>query len=276
MSAVDLDALAVAYGPRTVVAPFTDRVRPGEWLGVIGPNGAGKSSLLRAVAGLVRHAGVVSVDGHRLDELSRRERARLVAYVPQEPIIPDDMTAAEYVLLGRWPYAGRFGAESTRDRDVVDEVLERLRLWSMAERRLGELSGGERQRVVLARALAQDTAVLLLDEPTSALDIGHQQQALELVAEMRRARRLTVIAGMHDLTLAGLYGDRLTMLDGGRVVASGPAAEVLTAERLGEVYRVCVTVDVDPHDGAVLVVPRRGFPVATDRSDRSDPSAPAG
>jgi iron complex transport system ATP-binding protein len=257
MSELTFDAMTVAYGDRAVLGPFSDVVAPGEWLGVIGPNGAGKSSLIRAVAGLVGHGGTVTVDGRPVRGLSRRERAQLIAYVPQEPIIPDDMTVREYTLLGRWPYLGRFGATSVHDDRVVDEVLDRLRLASFAPRLLGELSGGERQRTVLARGLAQEPSVLLLDEPTSALDIGHQQQALELVAELRRDRKLTVVSAMHDLTLAGLYGDRLTMLHAGRVVATGVAADVLTAERLGEVYHVRVTVDVDD-DGTVIVVPRRG------------------
>ena len=123
------------------------------------------------------------------------------------------------------------------------------------------MSGGERQRTVLARALAQEAPLLLLDEPTSALDIGHQQQALELVAELRREQAMTVVSAMHDLTLAGTYTDRLVMLHEGAVVAAGAPVDVLTAERLGEVFHVCVTVDVDPDDGAVIVVPRRGFPV---------------
>jgi iron complex transport system ATP-binding protein len=138
-------------------------------------------------------------------------------------------------------------------------VLDRLDLRGFADRLLGELSGGERQRVVIARALAQQAPVLLLDEPTSALDIGHQQQALELVSELRAADGLTVISALHDLTLAGTYADRLTMLHEGAVVASGSAAEVLTVERLGDVYRVRVSVDVD-EDGTVIVVPRRGVP----------------
>jgi len=252
--------LAVAYRKRQAVHPFTDAVEPGEWVGLIGPNGAGKSSLLRAVAGLVEHAGSIVLDGRCFDELSARERARSVAYVPQEPLIPDDMTVSDYVLLGRTPYIGYFSTESNEDLDVVDRVLALLHLGEFADRMLGSMSGGERQRSVLARALAQEAPVLLLDEPTSALDIGHQQQALELVTELRKDRQLTVISALHDLTLAGTYTDRLVMLHEGRRVASGPAHEVLTAERLGEVYRVCVTVDVDPEDGAVIVVPRRGFP----------------
>ena len=168
-----------------------------------------------------------------------------MAYVPQEPLIPDDMSVFDYVLLGRTPYVSYFGVETRHDRAVVGEALERLELDGFVERLLGELSGGERQRVVLARALAQQAPVLLLDEPTSALDIGHQQQALELVAQLRHDDGLTVIAAMHDLTLAGSYTDRLTMIDQGAVVASGLARDVLTAQRLGEIYHVSVTVDVD-------------------------------
>jgi iron complex transport system ATP-binding protein len=262
MSELTLDEISVQYGDRTALRSFSDTVPAGEWVGLIGPNGAGKSSLLRAVAGLVRHEGSMSVDGVDLAGLGDRDRAQQIAYVPQEPLIPGDMTAFDYVLLGRNPYIGYFGGASRHDRSVVADVLDRLRLTEFADRMLGALSGGERQRIVLARALAQETPILLLDEPTSALDIGHQQQALELVAELREAQQLTVISALHDLTLAGTYTDRLVMLDHGVVVAAGPAHEVLTAERLGAVYRVCVTVDVDPEDGAVIVVPRRGFPAS--------------
>ena len=269
---IELTDLTVRYGDRTALEPFTDRIEAGEWVGLIGPNGAGKSSLLRSVAGLVEHDGAVVVDGRDLAEGNERARAASVAYVPQEPLIPDDMTARDYVMLGRTPYIGYFGSPSRKDRTVVDEVIERLRLTEFGPRFLGALSGGERQRVVLARALAQQAPVLLLDEPTSALDIGHQQQALELVTELREQQQLTVVSALHDLTLAGTYTDRLVMLHHGAVVAAGSAAQVLTAERLGEVYHVCVTVDEDPEDGAVIVVPRRGFPV----SDVDSPPHPAG
>jgi iron complex transport system ATP-binding protein len=261
MGELVLDAVAVAYRDRQALVPLTEHVASGEWLGVIGPNGAGKSSLLKAIAGLARASGRITVNGTDLGAVDDRRRARHVAYVPQEPLIPDDMSVADYVLLGRTPHVGYFGAVTAHDRAVVTGVIDRLRLGPFAERLLGTMSGGERQRAVLARALAQEAPVLLLDEPTSALDIGHQQQALELVTELRREQAITVLSAMHDLTLAGTYTDRLVMLDGGEVVATGPAHEVLTAERLGEVFHVCVTVDVDPEDGTVIVVPRRGFPV---------------
>ncbi len=256
MSVLAFVDVAVSYGAEQAVRPYTDVVGSGEWLGVIGPNGAGKSSLLRAVAGLVRSTGTVTIDGRSLAGLRDRERAQLVAYVPQSPLIPDDMTVVEYVLLGRTPYLAYFMSETRHDREIALDVIDRLALGVFADRPLGALSGGERQRVVIARVLAQQAPVLLLDEPTSALDIGHQQQALELVTELRREQGLTVVSALHDLTLAGTYTDRLAMLHEGEVVASGPAADVLTADRLAEVFHVSVTVDVD-HDGSVIVVPRR-------------------
>ena len=253
--------VSVKYGSSVAVHGFTDTVRPGEWLCLIGPNGAGKSSLLRSAAGLVKHEGGILVDGSPLNLRSARRRAALVAHVPQSPAMPDDMTAAEYVLLGRNPYVGYFGNESKHDRMMVARVIERLDLEDFADRRLGTLSGGERQRLVIARALAQEAPVMLLDEPTSALDIGHQQQALELVDSLRREHGFTVVSAMHDLTLAGLYSDRLALLHQGHCVATGPADQVLKAETLSEFYGVSVSVHHEP-DGTVVVVPRRTVPLA--------------
>jgi len=244
---------------RAALDGYSGSVETGEWLGLIGPNGAGKSSLLKAVVGLVDHTGEIEVDGEPLEKMGHRDRASRVAYVAQSPLIPDDMDAHDYVLLGRTPYIGYFGSPTSADRSIVADVLERLRLGEFADRLMGELSGGERQRIVLARALAQQAPILLLDEPTSSLDIGHQQQALELLTELRSTEQLTVISALHDLTLAGTYTDRLTMLHQGEHVVHGSPQEVLTAERLGEIYHVCVSVEHD--DGQVIVTPRRGFPV---------------
>jgi iron complex transport system ATP-binding protein len=256
MSTLAFDSLTVSYGRRTVVEPLSDVVSTGEWLCLIGPNGAGKSSVLRAIAGLVPHGGTVAVDGEVVGGHGTRRRAVLVAYVPQSPNLPDDMTGEQYVLLGRNPYISYFGAESAHDRRIVREVLEHLDLAGFGERLLGSLSGGERQRLVIARALAQEAPILLLDEPTSALDIGHQQQALELVDRLRHERGLTVLSTMHDLTLAGLYADRLTLLDRGRVVAAGHAAEVLRPDVLRSFYGADVSVH-HAADGTVVVIPQR-------------------
>lgn len=256
MSSVGFECVNVLYGEREATFAFTELVRPGEWLCLIGPNGAGKSSILRSVAGLVRYRGNITVDGAPLEARSPRRRAALVAYVPQAPEMPEDMTGSEYVLLGRNPYVSYFATETRHDKALVADVLERLDLVELGPRRVGTLSGGERQRLVIARAIAQEAPILLLDEPTSALDIGHQQQALELVDRLRHEHGLTVISAMHDLTLAGLFADRLALLHQGHVVATGTAEHVLRAETLSEFYGVSVTVLHEP-DGTVVVVPRR-------------------
>ena len=256
MTAIAIDGLTVRFGRRTAVDRFTAGVESGRWLCLIGPNGAGKSSILRSMVGLVESEGTVSVGGRLVRDLKSRDRARLVAYVPQSPVLPEDMTGFEYVLLGRNPYIGPFRSETRHDRSVAHEVLERLDLGSFGDRFLGSMSGGERQRLVIARALAQEAPVLLLDEPTTALDIGHQQQALDLVDGLRREHGLTVISAMHDLTLAGLYSDQLALLHEGHLVAQGSAAEVLRPETLAEFYGVSVRVHHDV-DGTVVVVPVR-------------------
>ena len=258
MTSLALENVSVEYADRTAVRGFTDTVRPGEWLCIIGPNGAGKSSLLKAVAGLAAHSGRILIDGAPLKARSSRRRAQLVAYVPQSPVLPPGMTGAEYVLLGRNPFVTHFGTESAHDFAMVDDVVERLDLADLASRDVETLSGGERQRLVIARAIAQEAPVLLLDEPTSALDIGHQQQALELVDRLRREHGLTVVSAMHDLTLAGIYSDRLVLMHEGSTVASGTAEEVLRPETLGEFYGVNVRVHREP-DGTVIVVPHRSL-----------------
>ena len=256
MTSLAFDQVKVDYAKRTAVASFTDTVKPGEWLCIIGPNGAGKSSLLRAIAGVVPHTGRILVDGSPLTARSSRRRAQLVAYVPQLPVLPSGMTGAEYVLLGRNPFVTHFGRESELDHSMVDDVIDRLDLATLATRDVDTLSGGERQRLVIARAIAQEAPILLLDEPTAALDIGHQQQALELVDKLRREHGLTVVSAMHDLTLAGIYSDRLILMHAGHVVAHGPAAEVLRPETLGEFYGVSVRVHRED-DGTIIVVPNR-------------------
>jgi iron complex transport system ATP-binding protein len=235
---------------------FNDLLHSGEWVCLIGPNGAGKSSVLRAAAGLVPYTGSVAINQTEIPAASARWRAQHIAYVPQAPVIPTDMSVYEYVLLGRNPYINYFSSETSHDRDVIDRVLNRLDLVQFSARKLGTLSGGEVQRLVIARALAQEAPVLLLDEPTSALDIGHQQQALELVDSLRREQGLTIISAMHDLTLAGLYADRLVLMHEGHRVAEGTAKQVLKSETLAEFYGVSARVHHEP-DGTVVVIPQR-------------------
>ena len=249
-AALELDRVTVRLGGRNVVDGVSFSVDHGDWVTLIGPNGAGKTSLMRAIAGLVGHRGEIRLAGDPLRSLRRRAASRRVALVPQSPLMPAGMRVEEYVLLGRTPYVSYVGSEGRDDLAAASSAMARLDLIELAGRQLGTLSGGERQRAVLARALAQDAPLLLLDEPTSALDAGRQQEALELIDELRLDAGLTVVAAMHDLTLAGLYAPKLLLLSGGRVVAEGAAAEVLTEPLIAEHYGAKVRIV----DGAVIPV----------------------
>ncbi len=255
MAAISLDRVTVTLGDRPVVDDVSLVVEEGEWVALIGPNGAGKTTLLRAIAGLVRYDGTVGLDADRAATLSRRERARRIAVVPQEPETPAWLTVGEYVLLGRTPHLGPLAREGVVDGEATARALARLDLWALRDRPLGTLSGGERQRAVVARALAQEASVILLDEPTTALDIGHQQQALELLDQLRADAALTLVAAIHDLTLAAQYADRVVLLDEGRVVADGPPGEVLSEEAVAVHFGA--TVRVVREDDLVAVVPLR-------------------
>ena len=253
--AVRISGVSASLGRTQALRDVSLEVAHGEWVALIGANGAGKTTLLRAVCGLVPFQGEIAVEGLVVGLARRRELARRLALVPQIPHTPPGMTVAEYVLLGRTPHIGYLAGETQADRAAAERALRQLALVRFAQRPLGSLSGGELQRVVLARALAQEAPVLLLDEPTSALDLGRQQEALELVEELRAEVGLTVVCAMHDLTLAGQYADRLALLDLGRLVATGPPRELLSEEIIAAYYGAQVEV-IHRADG-VFVLPRR-------------------
>jgi iron complex transport system ATP-binding protein len=253
-AAVEVVGLRAAHGRTQVLHGVRVRVAAGGWLGIIGPNGAGKSTLLRSLLGLHPHQGEVRIDGVPASGMPRRSRARLLAYAPQLPVLPEGVTTRDYVALGRTPHRPLLAAPRAVDRVVVADVMGRLGLDALADRPVLTLSGGEQQRAVLAHALAQQPRVLLLDEPTAALDLGHAQQVLDLVDRLRRQDGLTVISTLHDLTLAGQYADRLTLLSEGRVAAEGTPAEVLTAASLAAHYGARAQVVAGPDGPAVLPV----------------------
>jgi cob(I)alamin adenosyltransferase len=259
VSAVELAGVGVAYGGRPAVEGLDLEVAAGGWLGLIGPNGAGKTTILRAIAGLVPHSGRISLDGVPIAGMRQRDLALRIALVRQEPTMPVGMSVAQYVLLGRSARFSYLGRETEADRTIAAATLERLSLADLASRSLETLSGGERQRAAIARALAQEAPVLLVDEPTSALDVGRQQEVLDLIDAARRDRGLTVVAAMHDLTLAGQYSDRLALVVGGRLVHHGPPEAVLTEPAIAGHYRARVRVG-PVGDVARAVVPDRTLP----------------
>ena len=252
---IELRDLSVRFDGTEAVRDFSLDVAAEEWVMLIGPNGAGQTSVLRALCGLLSFAGEARLDGRDVRGLGRRELARLIAFVPQNPETPPELTVGEYVLLGRTPHLGYLATEGRRDLQAATRALERLDLLPFAERGLGSLSGGELQRAVLARALAQEAPVLLLDEPTTSLDLGRQQQVLELVDSLR-GDGLTVVSTMHDLTLAGQYADRLVLLDRGMIVAEGEPDEVLSTANLAAYYGASVRI-VSDGDGTFVLPQRR-------------------
>lgn len=237
----------VAFNGTEVVRGIDLELRAGEWLGLIGPNGSGKSTYLRSLLGLVPRSGTVELGDGQVPGPTD------LSFMPQSPELPPGMTVVEYVLLGRTAHLGWLRSESVQDRQVATSVLRRLGLASFAERAVTSLSGGEAQRVVIARALAQQSPVLLLDEPTSALDVGHQVEVLEMVDELRHEDGLTVIAAMHDLGMAARYADRLLLLERGSAQALGTPEDVLEPELLTRVYGH--PIQVLHLDGHLVVVP---------------------
>ena len=255
MIPVTTSGLSVSYNGTVVVESLELHVAPGSWLTLIGPNGAGKTTVLRAVAGLAAFEGDVRLGSLSVRGASRRAISRAVAYVPQRPLMPVGTTVSEYVLMGRNPYIGYFSTEKRTDLVAVHEVLDRLDLKTLGNRVVASLSGGEAQRAILARALAQEAPVLLLDEPTSELDVGHQQQVLELVDQLRKDAGLTVLCTMHDLTLAGQYSQEFVLIDGGRAVARGSAGEVLRTDLIQRHYGA--SVEVLANESGLVVIPTR-------------------
>lgn len=254
------DDVTVTAAGRRIVERVDLFVGGGSWLSLIGPNGAGKTTLVRALAGTITYHGTITIDGRDTVTGSVRERAKRLAVVSQHPIIPPGLAVFDYVLLGRAPHQGLRFSASVDDRRRVYAVLQRLDLDAFADRRVESLSGGERQRVVLARALAQDTPVLVLDEPTAFLDVGHQLEVLELIADLRDERCLTVITTMHDLSVAGQFADEVAVMAVGRLVATGRPAEVLTPALIGRHWGVDTTVDADQFGAVTVTVQRRREP----------------
>jgi iron complex transport system ATP-binding protein len=248
--------LRVSFGAKVALDDVCLTVATGEWVGLIGPNGAGKTTLLRAIAQMTPACGKVVIGDQPASALSQRQLAQLIAFLPQHPVLPPDMTGVEYVLLGRNPHISYFGVESAADRAICLDLLDRLALPHMADRRLATMSGGEAQRLVLARALAQEAPILLLDEPTSALDLGRRVDALELIDELRRERSLTVLSAIHDLTLAGQFAERLVLLSEGRIAAEGEPASILRPDLLSAHYGAGIGVVTTP-EGELVVITHR-------------------
>jgi iron complex transport system ATP-binding protein len=251
---LEAQGVDVRIGSVPIVSGANLTLRAGELTALVGPNGAGKTTLVRALAGLLPSEGAIIIDGRALGEISPRERARRIAYLPQGNVLHWPLSVANVVALGRTPHADPFSRISNDDRAAVARALAATETETFATRPVTTLSGGERARVALARALATQAAVLLADEPTVSLDPRHQLVVMELLRNAARNGG-AVLTVVHDLALAARYADRVLVMERGRIVADAPPDEALSAERVAAVFGVeVVPVDIG---GATVPVASR-------------------
>lgn len=256
---LEVDDLSVGYGETNVLRSVSLTLGEGEILGVVGPNGSGKSTLLRALTQVLNpDSGTVRLLGSDLNGYRSGDLAKIVSVVPQAALLPDGFSALEVTLMGRTPYLRLLQSEGSQDLTIARRSLLQTDSLHLADRQVNELSGGERQRVIVARALTQQSPILLMDEPTVHLDIGHQIGLLDLVSDLAREQSLSVIAVIHDLTLAAQYCQRLMLLHRGEVVATGTPDEVLQPESIRSVYGLAVRVIPHPVTGRPVVLPVPG------------------
>ena len=243
------------YESRRVLEKVSLSIQAGEFVGLIGANGSGKTTLLRILLGLLpAQSGEVFLGVDSIKSLSRREIARRATLVQQDTTIDFDFTAREIVAMGRTPYLGRFTPEKSADREAIANAMRATETEGFANRFVTELSGGERQRVHIARAVAQETPLVLLDEPTSNLDLTHQFDALQLIKNLTRAGK-AALAAIHDLSLAWRFCDRLLLLSNGRIVAGGKPFEVITETNLLDHFGLRARVGRDEETGSLIVSP---------------------
>lgn len=255
-----VEKITLAYGADApVVSDLTLDVPTGRMTAVVGPNGSGKSTLLRGMSRLLTpQSGRVLLDGKDIHQLPARELARQLGVLPQGPVTPEGITAAELVSRGRHPHRGLFARLTTEDQQAIDDALAAVELAELRDRPVDHLSGGQRQRVWIAMVLAQGTQHLLLDEPTTYLDLAHAVDVMNVVHAAAHSAGRTVVTVLHDLTLAARYADHLVVMGDGRIAAQGVPGEVLSEQLLADVFGLRATV-VEVGGAPVVVPDRRLF-----------------
>ena len=247
MSLIDIRGVSLQYGDRQVIKHVSVQIEQGEFFVIIGPNGAGKTTLLKALSGLQSLVGGdIYVHQRPIADYAKKELARTLALVPQQINADFPFTVAETVLMGRYPHLGLLAVEGKKDLELAEQAMEFTEVGHLADRRLGQLSGGERQRVIIARAICQQSKILLLDEPTASLDPAHQLRIMDLMERLRCEAKVTIVMVSHDLNLAASYADRLLLLKDGEVEKVGTPQQVLTSEQLSQSYGCTLLVDENP------------------------------
>lgn len=252
MTSLSVKNLSVSLGGKAALSDASFNIHGGEFIGLIGPNGAGKTTLLRAILGLVASRGEISLDGDDLRQTSTSTKAQNLAYLPQDRDVAWPVSVEMLVSLGRSALKPVFASLSAQDEVLIETAMQRMDVARFRDRLAIELSGGERARVLIARVLAQDTPVILADEPVAGLDPSHQLGLMQSFTELAQEGR-TVVASLHELSLAAQHCTRLILLDKGHIVADGKPTEVLTPQLLHDVYGIRAKIMMV--DGEFIVHP---------------------
>jgi len=247
--------LSVMYGQRKVLSDISLLIKPGEVAALIGPNGSGKTTLIRAISGVIPiQSGNIFIDGLDIHQLDPLNRSRLLSVIPQARNLPAAFTVEEVVTMGRTPYIGWLGKLSKYDEEIIRAAMLKTDILFLRDRRMGELSGGEQQRVLVARAIAQQSKVMLLDEPTTHLDIQYQIALLEIIRSLAHDDQLVIFMAIHDLNLVTKYADQVIALVDGSVRITGTIDSVLTESILSDIYKVPMRIIEQPGSSGKVIV----------------------
>ena len=259
-----VENLSWSYGEKEILRDVSMRFEREKLYSIIGPNGSGKTTLLRNISrALKTHNDRVFINETDLCNLKSRDIARLISCVPQNTNIDFEFSVMDIVLMGRNPYLGRFGTEGKKDLEIAQRAMEATNTWHLRDKDINRISGGEKQRAIVARALAQETGIMLLDEPVSQLDIHHQVELMDTIKELVAGRQMTAVCVLHDLNLAAQYSDYIILLDQGKILCQGTVDTVLTRENLESIYKTKISVVKNPVNGKPLIIPLAGGSIKT-------------
>ena len=245
-----------SYGAQVVLTDVSVNIEKGKFYTILGPNGSGKTTLAKIITKTMdTPKNKVFLLSEDITKLTNKQTARKIATVPQNTIIDFDFSVMDIVLMGRAPYLRRFQSESSIDFELAKDAMLKTNTWHLRDKKIDQISGGERQRVIIARAITQDTEVLILDEPISNIDIHHQIQLLEVLKKLNKEKNTTIITILHDLNLAVQYSDEIFLLSDGKLVTHGNPQAVLTKEIIDEVYNIEVDMVVHPSTGKPYIIP---------------------
>lgn len=252
--------LQTGYDKKVIIEDMSLTIPDHKITVIIGSNGCGKSTLLKTFARLIQPMnGKVLLDGKGYDSMPPKQLAQIIGLLPQSPLVPEGIKVSDLISRGRYPYQEAFRGMTKEDYAAVDEAMEMMGVTEYANRNVDELSGGQRQRVWIAMALAQQTDILFLDEPTTYLDITYQVEILDLLTELNRKRKTTIVMVLHDINLSARYADYLFALRAGKLIAEGSPEQIITEELIREVFHLECVVTKDPVSASPFIVPKGRF-----------------